>query len=145
METTFTAEPIIGWRYWILEKEDEDKGIIYTSLVWRFQKWRVGESLRATQFGHLYGSSDSNKPASILDHSEGFYAYKNQDLLFRYLENALEIAAIPTQNSRGQLYFGRVALFGTVIEHEYGYRATKAMMVELPKRFITLPVIDHES
>jgi|SRR5690348_13792016 len=90
---------IIGWRAWRLARNGLLQSIAHDNI------WLPGE---------IMGHNDDDSTIKINDHgASGVYAFSNRS----YALKDTQFANTPN------LVFGSVRLWGTVIEHEYGYRA----------------------
>ena len=113
------AQPFVGWRVWLLSREPE--GFRLKSLVHKVV-WQPGEPLDATCLRRRSYLSWVREPAEHEPPDEGCECgvYATQpELLGEYLclgpiDRPLACA------------FGRVALWGTVLECERGWRASSA-------------------
>lgn len=90
---------IIGWRMWHIAPNGMLKSIFNGNI------WLPGETM---------GQNDDNSSARIEDHGQtGVYAFRDRG-------HALKDTCFAEVS---QAAFGTIRMWGTVIEHEYGYRA----------------------
>ncbi|MDE2019722.1 MAG: hypothetical protein KGJ13_05255 [Patescibacteria group bacterium] len=90
---------IIGWRAWRLAKNGLLQSLAHDNI------WLPGE---------IMGHNDDHSKIKIEDHGcAGVYAFSDRG----YALKDTEFASTPN------LVFGSVRLWGTVVEHEHGYRA----------------------
>lgn len=117
------VEPITAWRVWrVVEQAGE---LLLASVVKR-TVWRPGEPLVAECLDHRpFVDWVRRRPVHEAPQERcecGIYA-ATLDYASRYLNDALPDALTRV--------VGRVALWGTVVECEHGYRASHAYPVEL--------------
>jgi len=126
METESGIQFIIGYRAW---NYYEDKGNVLYSLVKRIGEtfpWQIGENIAKCRHRNGVSASESI-PISECDC--GYHAWKTLEQLKR---------SYPPEHSPEIGYFrilGTVALYGTVVEHELGYRAEKAQIIGIFNTF----------
>jgi hypothetical protein len=112
-----------GWRWWRLRPTEcsdiGDTADILGSIAMSDSTWKWDEENVAENFGR---SRKAKSPPLTKRSDTGFYAYKPNDieLLDRYHDYKYPF-----------FFFGRVALYGDVWEHERGYRAEKARVLEV--------------
>lgn len=97
-----TAEPILAWRTWALTGRRDGSCLLLRPVAARSRPWpprRAAEAVCRTGWSH---------PAPDLACTCGLYAARLPDLLRR---------------TRMPAVWGRVALWGRVIEHELGFRS----------------------
>ncbi len=123
-------EPFEAWRVWRILREGEDYALasVVKRTVWPVRKPLVAECLKALPFlAWLRRRQPHGAPEPCCEC--GIYA-ASLDCVRRYLADSL-----PEAQTR---VIGRVALWGSVIECERGYRATyaypRALYVPLPLR-----------
>lgn len=96
------AEPILAWRTWALTGHRDGAHLLLRPVAGRSRPWKPLEVAQAgCKHARLHG-------APHLDCTCGLYGAHDVDILRR---------------TRCPAVLGRVALWGRVIEHEYGYRA----------------------
>lgn len=96
------SEPVVGWRTWALTGRRDGSRLLLRPVAGRSRPWpprRAAEAICKTGWGHT---------APQLACSCGLYATRQPDLLRR---------------TRSPAVWGRVALWGRVIEHELGFRS----------------------
>ena len=107
------AEALIGWRVWCVVRTPN--GLRLASVI-RDQIWEEGvETVAHCEAGH---------DAPEADCACGIYAAREPEAVLTYLHGRDE----PHTVSR---VLGRVLLWGTVVEHEHGWRASHALPLEL--------------
>lgn len=112
------TEVIMAWRAW--GAEDLGRVAVLRSIT-RRTLWPLGEPLRAEDFGgHNGGIYAFKTDAGALHYGEEVMQYLHDDGL--YLQYLWPKESKPKKTVRGIVY-GRVAIWGKVIEHELGYRA----------------------
>jgi hypothetical protein len=122
-ETPLYVEPVLGWRAWHVEHEDD--GPHLASWV-KGGQWPAGDRLeaRCRSFG-LRGSH--RHPAPRRDHGCGIYALRRkaraEALVSELFENAGGVHA--------PVALGRVSLWGRVIENTDGWRGQYAYPYDL--------------
>ena len=92
-----------------------------------YRIWRIDRNrLISLSAGYVW-KPGTNGPAQGMDaYSGGFYAFKE-------LSEALELSGGPrSRHGRRHPYaIGKVSLWGEIVEHEFGYRAQFAKIIEL--------------
>lgn len=118
LELTFGTEPLIGWRCWKVASYltlDGERGPVLISWSRIAQPWLPGRATEAqckrTTTGALYYAALHAAPQSSC--SCGLWAFRSRD----------DLDAEDLLNSRDSIVFGRVALWGRVLEFARGYRA----------------------
>jgi len=133
--------PLVGYRMWQVEGEDDEPLFLplnHHSRDWdgATREWvpascRVGnDGLVVSPDGELVWGDPSHHRVPDEGCSCGFYAMKELDA------QLLRTAGMAVQDARNNgteevFVLGRVELAGKVIEHELGYRAERARIVEL--------------
>jgi len=122
-------EPLEGWRAWRVGRDGEGAPYRLQSLVqraaWPARQELVAECLRGrTLFARLRGRRRHGAPQP--DCECGIYATTSLEQLLTVY--AFTLAALFSQQpwQRASYVFGRVALWGSVIECERGWRAARA-------------------
>lgn len=98
--------------------------------VGEIHAWRawglVNGQLSAYAANYIWDRTEINKSDELptRDNQHGFWALKTRDKLLEYFPEYM----------RGNLVFGEVALWGTMIEHEHGYRAEFAKVLRWEDR-----------
>lgn len=100
----FDTEPVIGWRYWYVLTNQVD----LTSPIQATYAWPRGTRAAATCRAHI-------EPAPSQTCLCGFYAKAKRE----HLE-------VPAGSDQVTVVIGQVSLWGTVLEHEKGWRAQYA-------------------
>jgi hypothetical protein len=95
-----------------------------------YRIWRIDRNRLASLNGYVW-KPGTNGPAHGVDvgGSGGFYAFKE-------LSEALELSGGP-RSRHGRRHphaVGKVSLWGEIVEHEFGYRAQFAKIIELIPR-----------
>lgn len=127
-----TIEPFIGWRVWNVRGGNR---LTLESLYYSHH-WAPGRAARAQceetfAWGHAFGGHSHRAPADGC--KCGMYAAKTLEWAAEYLPEKLRHFTpepIPT-SPKTRMVFGRVALWGEVIEYEHGYRGEYAYPVDL--------------
>lgn len=123
------CEPLIGWRCWVVR-------VRTSRLVSRQQTWEPYEPLTAEHRENGYGPAAGGSlrcPGSPCDlktrHGKGcgVYAFKSEGVLRN--ERSRHPPLLANLTTTGEV-IGRVALWGTIVEHEHGYRAQYAYPLE---------------
>ncbi len=97
-----TAEPVIAWRAWALTGRPDGRKIRLRPVAGPRLPWPYREPARARcKKGHLHA-------APAIDCTCGLHATHGTELLRRTKTPAV---------------LGRIALWGTIVEHEFGFRA----------------------
>lgn len=117
-------EPIVGWRRWAGIYDEKDTRLL--ALVYP-DEWKRGEN-RARCAAHeaMLAIKSESPPACTAEHmidcNCGFFAFKEAEMgrLF---------SSPYGDEGEGAVPYGRVALYGTVIEHEFGWRASHARVL----------------
>jgi hypothetical protein len=126
------CEPVVGWRVWHAVAAGHELVSVFRHAVWPHEgalqaicTWRVfGVRARHSRDGH---------PAPWPDCQCGIYAAQPK-AFSDYLDDY--IACIGGHISKKRLLvFGRVSLWGTVVEHDLGWRASHAY----PERLFVVP------
>lgn len=121
-------EPIVAYRMWHLARPPYGPRLLsFNGEAWRPDGWMNAECRRTTQGPGSIGSVGTfgeTHPAPAESCTCGIYALKEQELRLRFAPSFV----------RTPLILGRVKLAGKVIEHDLGYRAERARVVELSCR-----------
>jgi hypothetical protein len=133
--------PLVGYRMWQVKDEDGEPLFLPLNLCSRdwggatqgwvsASCWVGNDRLVVSPDGELVWGDPSQHRVPDEGCSCGFYAMKELDA---QLLHAAGIAVQDAQNTGTEEVFvlGRVELAGKVIEHERGYRAERARIVEL--------------
>lgn len=110
-ERALMITPLVGWRAWWTfgNYTDHCMGIRpLSSLVTSVHTWTAAPLDRAR----------FHEPLPSIHNSYGVHAFKSLNQAMQYFDGHFMVAA-----------FGKVKLWGRVIEHEYGYRAEWAQIV----------------
>ncbi len=95
-----------------------------------YRIWRIGHNRLASLNGYVW-KPGTNGPAHGVDvGSGGYYAFKE-------LSGALELSGGRHSSRHGRRHsyaVGKVSLWGEIVEHEFGYRAQFAKIIELIPR-----------
>ena len=117
------VEPIDAHRFWRLDA----RGYLTSVRYMDDTPWKPGE--------HMYMHNMwKGIPAS--NNSLGFHAYKSPDFLVPALWSTLGQCNIA-------VIFGTCKLWGTMVEHEHGYRAQHAMVTEVNGVFLHMNKAQH--
>lgn len=122
------AAPLDGWRVWAVGGELPELRLlsIVHETEWPVREELVAQCRRKSQFPRLRRRSRHDAPSDAC--ACGIYAATALDRLAPFLDE---------RSWRGSPYvFGRVLLWGTVIECEHGWRASRAYPAEI---FVTSP------
>jgi len=109
------AEALIGWRVWCVVETAE--GLRLASVI-HDELWPLGTELVARC------QSERHHDAPVETCACGIYAAREPATVLSYLRGRDE------PNTIGRV-LGRVALWGRVVEHEHGWRASRALPLEL--------------
>jgi len=150
MEDVFTPSEIIGWRFWIADLET-----IRLRSVTIYNEWPVDQPMHWLSYHDFFNYSINTK---ITHNNDYFITFNNSGLRpnFKNLQPRLStlehidlkqrgiMAGIYAYKTKKQcisefcdwiklqpIIYGRVYLWGTVIEHEFGYRAEYAKICSL--------------
>jgi hypothetical protein len=126
---------ITAWRWWgVAETTLIPSGNRYIrdflprSTAWENHwKWS-GENIARNLHDILYDVRECSQTEITPENQLGFYAFK---------DNGIEHV------DSDAVLFGRVALYGDVCEHEYGYRAEKARILDVYCREDWYPKLSH--
>jgi hypothetical protein len=102
LDIDLSLEPLIAWRAWALTGRRDGTGLLLRPVAGRSRPWKPREITSAACKAARF------HPAPSVDCTCGLHAAHDPDTLRR---------------ARTPAVLGRVALWGKVIEHEYGYRA----------------------
>ena len=132
-------EPIVGFRMWsytLRRFEARLDPLRKTGDAWLPSPWDGAEGgwVEAECLVDAMMGSNRSHPAPAEDCSCGFYAMKHLEML-----PVLGVQVFDEEGVRGGTILGRVQLAGTIIEHDFGYRAERARIVEL------IPIEGHEA
>lgn len=105
LTTDVGTEPILAWRAWALTGRRDGAGLLLRPVAKRARTWQPREIVEASCRTSRW--HDAPDPGCTC----GLHATHSVDVLRR---------------TRCPAVLGRVALWGRVIEHEYGYRAQYA-------------------
>jgi hypothetical protein len=113
---------IIGYRAWFIHHPDK-LGSIST-----FYRWIPGINEARNHAPRRTSQSYPHPlcfPKAVLtvSNTAGFYAFKSET-------DAVEIVSVSVT---AKVVFGKIAMWGTVIEHRHGYRAEFARIISLDK------------
>jgi hypothetical protein len=122
-ELYFDSEPLLGWRAWTVV--ETPIGPELRSLVYA-HAWPPGEPIRQRcEPGGCLAARWPNQP-----HSCGIHAFKERTDAMLY-PSTWEARRSGGDRSAAVYAIGRVSLWGRVVEHERGYRATRAYPFDL--------------
>jgi hypothetical protein len=109
------AEALIGWRVWCVVETRH--GLRLASVI-KDELWPLGEELVA----HCAADADHDAPQQ--ECTCGIYAAREPATVWTYLRGRDDPPVV-------RRVLGRVALWGRVVEHEHGWRASHALPLEL--------------
>jgi len=121
----FSNEPIEAWRAW-LGHYNEESGWILKSVTFHRFVWPAVEAAEGTCPDSVYSFNRGCKEPPGATHFCGIHALK----LFRYVKEQSWGGRCP-QRSAGVCVYGRVYLWGRVVEGKDGYRSQYAYPSEL--------------
>ena len=101
-EVEYADEPLMAWRSWALTGTGAGEGLLLRPVVGRSRQWQPREITRAACKRHRYHD------APDLDCRCGLHASQSMAILSR---------------TRCPAVLGRVAMWGRIVEHDFGYRA----------------------
>lgn len=111
--TEIVAGEITGWRIWLL------RGGMLRSVYVNHYTWPPGKALEAAEMSsRIWGDGSGGLRVP------GFHAYKSLPDLHKYYGYRW---------SRRDTVYGRVALWGDVVEHKLGYRAQFAKPLSIAR------------
>ena len=101
--------------------------------VWKIRDWQTG-LLGAAYMDYAWEGPSIRVPdgdVAQLPLGAGYHAFKNKQAARDYLEAYATLHAPITTDISTVLAVGKVQLYGTVVEHEHGYRASHAIVRHL--------------
>jgi hypothetical protein len=121
----------IGWRWWRL-RFGNPHGIVVSTFRWDWTKENQSREPFYSYHHSYWGAeefADEENPLTFpsLDNETGLYAFKET-----HIELPPPLVCDPLGFSESDIrLFGKVALYGQVVEHEFGYRAQKARILDV--------------
>jgi hypothetical protein len=122
LEVTQQTEPLVAYRTWRIVAEPRGRPLLFVKP--RYDYFLYSETADVRWTGPILRADgkpterkmDAFYAQDPVKHPHGIYAYKNGVRAFREAGMTQELYREPR-------VAGKIELFGTVIEHEYGYRA----------------------